>query len=65
MTVERITQLREQLVQLEKRLRQLEWDLARNQINQFQKKKLEILRTEHTALTTELAGLEAAAVSPK
>ncbi|MBI2572311.1 hypothetical protein HYV86_00465 [Candidatus Woesearchaeota archaeon] len=58
MSAERISQLREQIIQLEKRLRQLEWDLARNQINVFQKKKLDQLRAEHTTLSSELASLE-------
>jgi len=36
----------------------LEWDLGRNQINEFQKQKLEKFRQEHSALTSELNGLQ-------
>lgn len=61
MSAERISQIKEQLVRLDKHIRQLDWDLNRNQINEFQKKKLGILRTEHATLTTELHQLSPAA----
>jgi TolA-binding protein len=58
MSEERLTQLREQLFQLERRIRPLEWDAGRNQINEFKKQQLEKLKTEFNTLRQELQGLE-------
>jgi len=58
MSEEKIVQLREQLFQLERRIRPLEWDSGRNQINEFKKQQLEKLKVEFTNLQQELLGLE-------
>jgi hypothetical protein len=57
MSQERILELRELLFQLERRIKPLEWDLSRNQINQFKKEQLTKLRTEFTTLNEELTNL--------
>ncbi|MDO8511271.1 MAG: hypothetical protein Q7S55_03835 [Nanoarchaeota archaeon] len=58
MSEERVTQLRENLFQLERRIRPLEWDAGRNQINEFKKQQLGRLKEEFTVLQQELHGLE-------
>ena len=58
MSQERVTELREQLFQLERRIRPLEWDAGRNQINEFKKQQLGKLKGEFTVLQQELLGLE-------
>ena len=58
MSEERVTQLREHLFQLERRIRPLEWDAGRNQINEFKKQQLGRLKEEFNALQQELHGLE-------
>ncbi len=58
MSEERVTQLREQLFQLERRIKPLEWDSSRNQINEFKKQQLVKLKEEFNTLTQELQGLE-------
>ena len=58
MSAERLAQLREQLFQLERRIKPLEWDAGRNQINEFKKQQLEKLKVEFTSLQQELHGLE-------
>lgn len=58
MSEERVIQLREQLFQLERRIKPLEWDSGRNQINQFKKQQLEKLKVEFTFLQQELLSLE-------
>ncbi|MEK6940097.1 MAG: hypothetical protein AABX31_05200 [Nanoarchaeota archaeon] len=58
MSEERVTQLREQLFQLERRIKPLEWDSSRNQINEFKKQQLVKLKEEFNTLTQELHGLE-------
>ena len=58
MSEERVTQLREQLFQLERRIKPLEWDAGRNQINEFKKQQLEKLKVEFNALQQELHGLK-------
>ncbi|MDP3698077.1 MAG: hypothetical protein Q8R47_00670 [Nanoarchaeota archaeon] len=58
MSEEKVIQLREQLFQLERRIRPLEWDAGRNQINEFKKQQLEKLKVEFTTLQQELHGLE-------
>lgn len=58
MSEEKVVQLREHLFQLERRIRPLEWDAGRNQINEFKKQQLVKLKEEFTTLTQELHGLE-------
>ena len=58
MSEDKIVQLREQLFQLERRIKPLEWDSSRNQINEFKKQQLVKLKEEFTNLTQELLGLE-------
>lgn len=58
MSEERMAQLREQLFQLERRIRPLEWDAGRNQINEFKKQQLVKLKENLTTLQQELLGLE-------
>lgn len=58
MPEERVTQLREQLFHLERRIRPLEWDAGRNQINEFKKQQLVKLKEEFNTLTQELSSLE-------
>ena len=43
---------------LEKKIRPLEWDASKNQINEYKKKELEKLKLEHGTLLQELNGLE-------
>ncbi|MBT4805286.1 hypothetical protein HON71_03885 [Candidatus Woesearchaeota archaeon] len=58
MSKERISELQELLFNLDRKIKPLEWDSSRNQINQFKQKTLEALRTEHSALSDELNQLE-------
>jgi hypothetical protein len=58
MSPERISEVREMLFNLERKIKPLEWDDSRNQINEFKKKTLVTLREEHQALSQELNGLE-------
>jgi len=58
MSPERISELREMLFNLERKIKPLEWDDSRNQINEFKKKTLEVLREEYQTLSQELNGLE-------
>ena len=58
MSQERNLELREQLFQLERRIKPLEWDAGRNQINEFKKQQLVKLREEFNTLQQELHGLE-------
>ena len=58
MSKERISEIQELLFNLDRKIKPLEWDSSRNQINQFKQKTLEALRTEHSALSDELKGLE-------
>ncbi len=58
MSEEKIVQLRENLFQLERRIKPLEWDAGRNQINEFKKQQLVKLREEFNTLQQELHGLE-------
>ena len=58
MSQERITELQEQLVQLERKIRPLEWDAGRNQINEFKKQQLGQLKEQHGTLQQELTQLE-------
>ena len=58
MSPERISEVRELLFNLERKIKPLEWDHSRKQINEFKMKTLESLKIEHQALTQELNGLE-------
>ncbi|MEK6937803.1 MAG: hypothetical protein AABX04_02035 [Nanoarchaeota archaeon] len=58
MSKERIEELREQLFQLERRIRPLEWDSSRNQINEYKKVQLGQLKVEQETLNKELNELE-------
>ena len=58
MSVERIQQLRELLFQLERRIKPLEWDSSRHQINEFKKVELGKLKEEHRTLQEELVTLQ-------
>ena len=58
MSEERTTQLREQLFQMERKMKPLEWDAGRNQINEFKKQQLERMREEFASLKSELSALE-------
>jgi len=57
MADERLIQVRERLISIERKLRPLEWDANRNQINDYKKQELENLRLEQTTLQEELKGL--------
>ena len=58
MSPERISEVREMLFNIERKIKPLEWDNSRNQINEYKKKTLVTLREEHQTLTQELNGLE-------
>ena len=58
MSQERIQQLRELLFQLERRIKPLEWDAGRKQINEFKKLELGKLKGEQQTLQNELHGLQ-------
>ena len=58
MADERLLAVREQLFQLERRMKPLEWDATRNQINEFKKKQLDKLREESSSLQKQLKELE-------
>ena len=50
-------ELRELLFQLERKIKPLEWDSSRNQINEFKKAQLKILKEQFTSLSEELGNL--------
>ncbi len=56
MADERLVQVRERLISIERKLRPLEWDFSRNQINDFRKQELEKLKLEQATLQEELKG---------
>jgi len=58
MSQEQLVELRKRLVQLERRIRPLEWDSSRNQINEFRQKEYERLKEEHAHCLGELQALE-------
>ena len=58
MSKERISELREILFHLERKIAPLEWDNNRNQINEYKKTELGRLKEEHTLLAQELQLLE-------
>ena len=55
MAPDRVNEVKERLFQLERRIRPLEWDLSKNQINEFKKQQLVRLREQHMQLQGELA----------
>ena len=55
---ERVVELRELLFNLERRIKPLEWDASRNQINEFKKQQLQRLKEEHGSLVNELDELQ-------
>lgn len=67
MSKERLSELRELLFNLERKIKPLEWDTSRNQINEFKKLELTRLQGEHVSLLQELQELEQASgeTSPK
>jgi len=60
MSPERVSEIREQLFQLERKMKPLEWDASRNQINEFKRLELERLKEEQGTLLNELNELEQA-----
>ena len=58
MSQERLLELRELLFQLERKIKPLEWDSSRNQINEYRKQELERLKKEHDVYTQEINGLQ-------
>lgn len=58
MSPARISEIRELLFNLERKIKPLEWDESRDQINEFKKLQLVKLREEHKTLTDELNELE-------
>ncbi|MDO8656539.1 MAG: hypothetical protein Q7K45_04830 [Nanoarchaeota archaeon] len=57
MSQERLSELRELMFNLERRIAPLEWDANRNQINEFKKTTLDKLKLEHTTLQNEFKEL--------
>lgn len=57
MAEERLAELRKLLFGLERKIKPLEWDSTRNQINEFKKLELERMRKEHTTLSEELKSI--------
>ncbi len=55
---ERISEIRDLLFNLERRIAPLEWDAGRNQINEFKKAELQRLKEEHENIRKELQALE-------
>lgn len=58
MSLERVQEVRERLFQLERKIKPLEWDASRNQINEFKRMELERLKVEHQTLQGELSGMQ-------
>ena len=58
MSEQRMSEIRELLFTIDRKLRPLEWDASRNQINEFKKVELERLHQEKITLVKELQGLE-------
>ncbi len=58
MSEERLTQLRDQLFVLEGKIRPLEWDASRSQINEYKRAELGRLKQEQSTLLQELQELE-------
>ena len=58
MSQERIAEIRDFLFCLERKMKPLEWDSSRNQINEYKKIQLDKLKVEHSTLLEELDKLE-------
>jgi BMFP domain-containing protein YqiC len=58
MSKEMLSEIREKLYVLERKIKPLEWDSSRQQINEFKKVTLAKLREEHIELTAQLSKLE-------
>ena len=58
MSKERAAEVRELLFNLERRIKPLEWDSNRNQINEFKLEQLKRLQEEFSNLKGELEGLD-------
>ena len=58
MSKERILELQQELMALDRRIKPLEWDSSRNQINEFRKGQLKQLQEKHSTLQEELNGLQ-------
>ncbi len=58
MTKKELVVLTEQLLALERRIKPLEWDFSRNQINEFRRQQLERLQAEHTSLKEKITELQ-------
>jgi hypothetical protein len=54
MSEDRIVELRELLFHLERKIKPLEWDLSRNQINEYKKKTLGTLKEQRVQFSEEL-----------
>ena len=54
----RLSEVQDRLFELERKIKPLEWDLSRNQINEFKKTTLGKLKEEFTLLRDELSSLE-------
>ena len=54
MSEERIVELKELLFHLERKIKPLEWDLSRNQINEYKKKTLVSLKEQQGLFSDEL-----------
>ncbi|HIJ10752.1 TPA: hypothetical protein HA278_01720 [Candidatus Woesearchaeota archaeon] len=57
MSKERLAEIHELMYTLERRMKPLEWDLSKKQINEFQRVKLERYKKEHSELVEEKQGL--------
>jgi len=57
MSKERIVEIRELLLNLERRIKPLEWDASRHQINEFKLEQLKKLQQDFSSLKAELASL--------
>ncbi len=58
MATEKVLELRERLFFLERKIKPLEWDASRNQINEFKKMQLVKMKEEYALIQKELMELE-------
>jgi len=58
MSQERLSEIKELLFHLERKIRPLEWDAGRNQINEFKRTELGRLKEECARLSAEMKELE-------
>ena len=58
MSQERLLELQKRLFELDKKIKPLEWDSSRDQINEFKKLELERLKTEFKSVSEETAKLK-------